>query len=122
MHPDHVSTACAALADLDCDALVALYAADAVFEDPALGQTVTGREALRAYFTNLFSLDGVGFSDVVGFACGDSGAAQWTWTAAGFVIRGASIFELGPGGIQRETIYYDPRPALRDAEDGGQGP
>lgn len=108
----------AALQALDTEALVALYADGFAFEDPALEQTIRTRDELRAYFEALFGWADTSFRDVAVFSCGSRGAAEWTWSAISpslnrqFSIRGASIFEVGASGIIRETIYYDPRPAL----------
>ncbi len=117
MTSDHLQRAAAALQALDADDLVGLYADPFRFEDPALGQVLTGRQELRAYFAALFGASGTKFSDVEFFSAGDRGAGRWTWSATNsstgrrFAIRGASIFELGPEGITRETIYYDPTPS-----------
>lgn len=117
MTPDHLRRAATALQALDADGLVVLYAERFRFEDPALGLVVAGREELRDYFAALFESPNVSFSDVEVFGCGDRGAARWTWsgtnphTGRRFAIRGASLFELGPEGITRETIFYDPTPA-----------
>ncbi len=107
----------AALQALDAEGLVALYADPFTFEDPASGEVITEREDLLGYFTALFSSPDVGFSDVEVFSCGDRGSARWTWSGTNrhghrFAIRGASIFEIGPEGISRETIFYDPTPSL----------
>ncbi len=117
MTPDHLQRAATALQALDVDGLVALYADGFRFEDPSAGQVITGREELRAYFTALFGSLDASFSDVQFFGDGDHAAGCWTWsgtnarTGRPFAIRGASIFELGPGGITRETIFYDPAAA-----------
>lgn len=86
---------------------------DAIFEDPAAGQVVKGRDELRAYFTQLFSLPEVGFEVVSIFGAGEWAAAEWIWRGLSrrsqqpFEIRGASILQLSEGLIIRETIYYD---------------
>jgi steroid delta-isomerase-like uncharacterized protein len=114
----YLDAAGAALQTLDTEALVALYADGFAFEDPGLGQTVRTRDELRAYFEGLFGWADASFRDVEVFSCGSRGAAEWTWSGTSpvsnrrFSIRGASIFEVGASGITRETIYYDPRPAL----------
>ena len=118
MSRNHLDAAGAALQALDTEALVALYADGFAFEDPALDQTISTRDELRAYFEGLFGWADVSFRDVAVFSCGSRGAAEWTWSGTNaslnrrFSIRGASIFEVGASGITRETIYYDPRPAL----------
>ena len=117
MAPDHLQRAATALQALDVDGLVALYADGFQFEDPAAGQVITEREELRAYFAALFGSRDARFSDVEFFGDRDHGAGRWTWsgtnlrTGRHFAIRGASLFELGPAGITRETIFYDPTAA-----------
>jgi SnoaL-like domain len=107
-----------ALEGLDAETLVGLYADEFSFEDAALGKTITDRTELRAYFDALFAWPDVSFSGFVAFSSADRGAAEWTWggsrpnTRRAFAVRGASIFEHGPRGITRETIYYDPRGAV----------
>lgn len=122
MAQDHLQRAVAALQALDAEQLVSLYADSFTFEDPALGEVISGRTRLRAYFESLFALPGVSFSDADVFSSGDRGAARWTWsgtnprTGRHFAIKGASLFEVGPDGITRETIFYDPSPAVGDAD------
>jgi steroid delta-isomerase-like uncharacterized protein len=106
-----------ALASLDAESLVSLYADDFVFEDTASGECITKKTDLRKYFDRLFSLPEVQFPDVRFFSCGDKGAGEWTWTGKSirsgkdYSVRGASLFILGQGCILRETIFYDPRAA-----------
>ena len=107
----------AALQALDAETLVQLYVDGFVFEDVAAGETITSREGLFGYFKALFSAPDVGFSDVGTFECGDKGAAEWIWSGTNrrgeaFSVKGVSIFEFAAAGIKRETIFYDPRPAL----------
>lgn len=103
-----------ALESLDGDRLTRHYAEDAVFEDPAAGQVVHGHDQLATYFATLFSLPAVQFEVVSIFGAGEAAAAEWVWRGVSresresFAIRGASIFQLRGGKIQRETIYYDP--------------
>lgn len=118
MMRDHLQRAATALQALDADGLVVLYADPFRFEDPAAGEVITGREELRAYFAALFGSRDATFSDVEFFGDDDRGAGRWTWSGTNprtghrFAIRGASIFELSPEGITRETIFYDPTAAI----------
>ncbi len=120
MSADHLQRALEALEALDAERLVALYADGFTFEDTSSGQVITDRTELRAYFDALFSLPDTAFGDAEVFSCGDRGAARWTWSGTNprsrrpFAIEGASLFELGPGGITRETIFYDPTAAVRE--------
>ena len=108
----------AALESLDIEGLVSLYADEFVFEDVPSNEMITTREELRIYFQQLSQLPGVKFSDVSFFACEDKAAGEWSWSGVKpnsgteYSVRGASIIELRDGKIERETIYYDPRPAL----------
>ena len=114
---DHLEAAGAASEALDVEALVGLYVDGFVFEDVAAGATISTRDDLSVYFEALFSMPDVRFSDVVFFGCGDRGAGTWLWSGTNrdgeaYSVKGASIFDLAEGGIRRETIFYDPRPAL----------
>lgn len=107
-----------ALETLDAKRIVACYADAFVFEDIASNERITDRGKLGLYFERLFSLPGVRFSDVVLLGGEDWAALEWTWSGARrdsegeYRVRGASIIELRDGRIARETIYYDPSPAV----------
>jgi steroid delta-isomerase-like uncharacterized protein len=107
-----------ALESLDVDKILSAYAENFLFEDRAAGEAIQDRSALRAYFQKLFTFPGVRFSDIRVFDGDDFAALEWTWsgvkriTGEPFHVRGASVIELYQGKICRETIYYDPRPAL----------
>ena len=107
-----------ALIELDAKALVALYAPDFLFEDTASGDRITNKSELRAYYDRLFSFPDVSFTEISFFSMGDRAAGRRTWGGSSlqsgdkFVIRGASLFKLGAGGIEEEIIYYDPRSAF----------
>lgn len=113
-----LEVAIAALESLDVETLVACFADGFVFEDTAVGQTITTTEELRAYFAGLFALPHVGFRGTRLFWGASGGAAEWTWSGTSdesnhpYSIKGASIFELGEDGITREAIYYDPSAAF----------
>jgi steroid delta-isomerase-like uncharacterized protein len=108
----------AALESLDTETLVSCYADEFLFEDIPSNEVITNKEELRAYFQRLFSLPNVRFSNASFFACEDKGAGEWIWSGTKpssgveFSVRGASIIELQDGKISRETLYFDPRPAL----------
>jgi hypothetical protein len=106
-----------ALVGLDSEALVACYAPEFLFEDTASGDRITEKQELSAYFTRLFTLPNVSFSNVSFFSLGDRAAGQWVWSGTSlesgdqFAVRGASLFRLSMGGITEEVIFYDPRKA-----------
>ena len=107
-----------ALAALNTKVLVSLYADDFLFEDTASGDRITDKDDLESYFTRLFALPDVSFSDVSFFGLGDRAAGQWTWGGSSlqsgqtYSIRGASLFRIEGDKIKEEVIFYDPRPAF----------
>ena len=66
--PDHmrdaVLTYFASFADADIEAIVGLFAEDAVVEDPVDGTPLVGAEAVRRFFTSGFAYVGGGYSFV----------------------------------------------------------
>ena len=117
MAANHLSAVAAALQAMDAETLVGSYVDGFVFEDVAAREIITTREDLHGYFEGLFSMLDVAFGEVVFFECGDRGAGTWVWSGTNqlgeaFSVRGASIFEMAEGGIRREAIFYDPRPAF----------
>lgn len=120
--PPNLADWIAAWEALDIDGIAAAYAEDAVHEDVPANQLHEGRAAIRAHFeflaTELTESD-VQITHVV--ATEDGGAVEWIFTGTytgqipGFppgngtrvAIRGASIFELAGGQIQRDAEYYD---------------
>ncbi len=107
-----------ALEALDADTLVSCYADNLLFEDIPSGLRITEKADLKSYYEHLFALPNVKFSDIVIYDGGDWAALEWTWSGnkrdsgVEYRVRGASIIELRGGRISRETIYFDPRPAL----------
>lgn len=99
----------------DPGGLVAFYAGDAFYSDPALPDGIRGREALLAYFTRLLAR----FPD-------------WEWTherslplPAGFLnywrarftrvgpdVRGVCVVQLREGLIVRNEVFFDRVPIL----------
>lgn len=118
MNDKLVQSAAAALESLDADKLVAHYADDFVFEDTPDSLRITSEERLTAYYRNLFALPGVAFEVTSVFHCEGWAGLEWIWSGTkpgrdgGYRIKGASIIEIRGGKIARESIYYDPRPAL----------
>ena len=112
-----LQAAAEALEALETEALVGMYGKGFVFEDTAAGHVIGTRKELRSYFDALFAMTDTKFSEVAFFESGTRGAGTWVWSGTNqnggaFTIKGASIFELAEDGIHRETIFYDPRPAL----------
>ncbi|MBT8166254.1 MAG: SnoaL-like domain-containing protein [Acidimicrobiia bacterium] len=114
MENSHLASVFRALEALDVEALLDHYASEFRFEDTAAGVDIVDRGQLRSYFEALFSMPGVAFRVLHWFGDdGGNGTGEWVWSGLGpngarFEVKGASVFELGPDGITRETIYYKP--------------
>jgi ketosteroid isomerase-like protein len=107
-----------ALEALNLDEIVKIYANRFLFEDVSANEQITDRKALKEYFQRLFSLPQVSFSDIRIFEGECFAILEWTWggvkrnTGEPFRVKGVSVIELSEGKIARESIYYDPKPAL----------
>ena len=104
-----------ALEELNLKKILKAYDDPFIFEDIPNGFRLSDREHLSQYFSSLFSMPGVAFSDIRIFDGGQFAALEWTWSGInqgsgkGFSIRGASVIEIRNQKIARESIYYDPR-------------
>lgn len=107
-----------ALECLDAEGLLACYGESFQFHDTAFKQRITEREELKEYFLRLFAMPSVRFTDIKILEGEDWAVIEWIWwgsaRASGHIFRipGVSVINLVDGKIQRETIYYDPRPSL----------
>jgi steroid delta-isomerase-like uncharacterized protein len=104
----------------DPDGVVALGAPDYVDDFVAIGE-IRGREAVRAFFSELFAAF-PDFEMSVDRIVADDTAAAIQWHAAGAFtggpfqgilptgrvqIRGVDVMEIADGLVQHNTIYYD---------------
>lgn len=111
-----LSEAAEALAACDVDAILPMYADDAVFEDVSGGESYRGPAAIRSMFEGLFS-PSTRFRVTAVRAADGWGVLEWVWSGrtrtsnAPFDVRGVSILEISGSKVTRETIYYDPAPA-----------
>ena len=96
----------------DLDAIMAFFAADAVFEAPrgpdAWGRKFVGkdrvREGLAARFTGI---PDVHYGDDTHWACGNRGVSEWTLTGTTtdgvrLNVRGCDLWEFRDGAIVRK--------------------
>ncbi len=112
----------AAMATHDPDRILALYAADAVWEEVPLNLVARGTEEIRAHLEGLFAATpDIDYDVTGGFATDDRAVAEWTITGtltgdfpglppgAGqpYSVRGVSVFEFADGKITRYTEYWD---------------
>jgi steroid delta-isomerase-like uncharacterized protein len=107
---------------LDAEWNAAPYAEDAILVAVPTGETIRGRESIRANMEGLFAA----FSDATArmpfvLVAGDRAAVEWTFegrytgqilgmppgTGQPVSFRGVSILELGGGAIRRNTRYFD---------------
>ncbi len=108
--------AAAALAAGNVDAILPLYADDAVFDDVPDGESHRGKAAIRSMFEALFSGSARFRVSAVRPAEG-WGVLEWVWSGrtrksnTPFDVRGVSILEISGSRVTKETIYYDPAPA-----------
>ena len=107
-----------ALEELNVDQLVELYATNFLFEDIPAELCITDRTALQEYYRHLFSTPQASFSNIRVFEADTFAAIEWSWggvsntTGKPFQVRGVSVLELSSSKVLRESIYYDPKPAL----------
>ena len=107
-----------ALESVNANQLIKIYAAKFLFEDTSSREQITDRISLKKYFQQLFALPQVSFTDIRIIEADQFAVIEWTWggvkrsTREPFRVRGVSVMELAENRITRESIYYDPRPAL----------
>jgi steroid delta-isomerase-like uncharacterized protein len=112
----------AAMATHDPDQILALYTADAVWEEVPLGLVATGQSEIRAHLERLFAATPDITYDVTGgFATASEAVAECTisGTLTGdfpglppgigqpYTVRGVSVFQVEHGQIARYTEYWD---------------
>jgi steroid delta-isomerase-like uncharacterized protein len=106
----------------DADRLLALFTDDGLWEEPAIGLAARGPDEIRAHLERLFTAaPDIGYAVTSSVVAGDGAVVEWVVTgtysadfpglppAAGqpFSFRGASVFEMTDGKIQRYTEYWD---------------
>jgi steroid delta-isomerase-like uncharacterized protein len=106
-----------ALMNLEAEILVSLYDDEFKFMDTAAGKSITDKAELMAYYSQLFAMPDVKFTEVSFFGSGSRVAGQWTWqgtslkSGKSFSICGASLFRIKKDKIEEEIVFYDPRKA-----------
>jgi steroid delta-isomerase-like uncharacterized protein len=106
----------------DADRLLALFTDVGLWEEPAIGLAARGPDEIRAHLDRLFTAaPDIGYAVTSSIVSGDRAVVEWVVTgtyqadfpglppAAGqpFSFRGASVFEMTDGKIQRYTEYWD---------------
>lgn len=105
----------------DLDAIMAHFAADAVFESPrgseAFGTRVTGKAAVREAFAARFvGIPDVRYQQDDHFADGDRGASEWTLSGTTtdgqrIEVRGCDLWTFRDGQVVKKDSYWKIRTA-----------
>jgi steroid delta-isomerase-like uncharacterized protein len=106
----------------DTDRLLALFTDDGLWEEPAIGLAARGPDAIRAHLARLFmAAPDIRYEVTSSVVSGDRAVLEWAVTGTyqadfpglppaadhPFSFRGASVFEMDEGKIQRYTEYWD---------------
>jgi steroid delta-isomerase-like uncharacterized protein len=106
----------------DVDQVLALFTADGVWEEVAIGLVAQGPDEIRAHLERLFTaVPDITFDVSNGFVADDRAVVEWTVsgtyssdfpglppaTGQRFSFRGASVFQLADGKINHYTEYWD---------------
>jgi steroid delta-isomerase-like uncharacterized protein len=106
----------------DVDEVLALFTADGVWEEVAIGLVAQGPDEIGAHLERLFTAaPDLTYEVSSGFVAGDRAVVEWTVSgtyssdfpglppASGqrFSFRGASVFQLADGKIAHYTEYWD---------------
>jgi steroid delta-isomerase-like uncharacterized protein len=106
----------------DADRLLALFSDDGLWEEPAIGLAARGPEAIRGHLERLFTAaPDIRYDVTSSVVSGDRAVLEWVVTGTyqadfpglppaadqPFSFRGASVFEMEDGTIQRYTEYWD---------------
>jgi steroid delta-isomerase-like uncharacterized protein len=112
----------AAMATHDPDQILALYTADALWEEVALNVSARGGDEIRAHLERVFAATpDITYDLTIGFVAGDRAAAESIIsgsvtgnfpglppaTGQQFSVRAALLFEFADGKIARYTEYWD---------------
>lgn len=100
----------------DLEAIMAWFAADAVFEAPrgpdAWGQRFVGTDAIREAFAGRFSgIPDVRYQQDRHFVDGDRGASEWTLSGTSVTgqrieVRGCDLWTFRDGAVVRKDSYW----------------
>jgi steroid delta-isomerase-like uncharacterized protein len=109
----------------DVQAIVGLYADDAVLYDSGMRYPRRGRGEIERWFTTRFgSMPSIRYTPKAQIFSEGQAAVTWTvagkgprllgqaWLSRPFAVDGVSIFTFGDGYIQRQQGYYDHLAAL----------
>lgn len=114
----------AAIRAMDAERCVAVFAPDAEQHDPVGTPANIGHEAIRAFFTGLFTgFKSVGLTEDQVFANGTSAAAKWTAQAVAHngksvTFEGIDVLDCNDEGkIVQVRAFWDPAPVMAAVAD-----
>jgi steroid delta-isomerase len=112
--PEHLESFFAAWMRHDAGEMAALYAEDAVMEDPTLAESRRGREAIRDYYAEMFaSLESPEHGLLDWAARGDRIWFEWTFGSGGGArsredYHGVSIQTFRDGLVVHDAAFWVP--------------
>jgi len=109
----------AAIRAMDVDRWVAVFASDAVTNDPVGTPPVAGHEALRGFITHIFSsFRSVALTEQEVYLCGASAAVHWTGHAVApsgkeVDFAGVDVIDTNEDGkITLVRAFWNPAPVF----------
>ncbi len=105
---------------MDVDAVVSCFHPDAISHDPVGTPALIGHDAIRGFFTNIFSaFEKVGLTEDCVFIGSNTGAVKWTGEGIGkngkpVEFEGIDIIQSNEAGqIVLLHAYWDPAPVMK---------
>jgi steroid delta-isomerase len=109
----------AAIRAMDVERCVAVFAADAEQHDPVGTPPNIGHDAIRAFFTQIFSgFQRVALNETAIYVNGNSAAAKWTGhglahTGKSVTFEGIDVLDCNEDGkIVLVRAFWDPAPVM----------
>ncbi|AFL87411.1 ketosteroid isomerase-like protein [Terriglobus roseus DSM 18391] len=109
----------AAIRAMDVERCVAVFAPEAEQHDPVGTPVNVGHEAIRAFFTGIFTgFKTVGLTEDLVFVNGNSAAAKWTGKGIAHngksaTFEGIDVLDFNEDGkIVQARAFWDPAPVM----------
>lgn len=109
--------------DMDSEAWLSTFAADAVSHDPVGGQPLEGHDSLRQFFAGIAgAFETVGLTEDSVFIAGNEAAVKWTGRGVGkngreVSFEGIDVFEFNADGkIQTVWSYWNPAAMMAELQ------
>jgi steroid delta-isomerase len=112
-----------AIREMNLEAWLATFAADAISHDPVGAQPLVGHDSLRQFFTGIAgAFETVGLTEDSVFVSGNGAAVKWTGHGVGkngreVSFEGIDVFEFNPDGkIQLMWGYWNPAAMMAELQ------